>query len=106
MLWVGPRMRPLKSVVFWELIVSPSAVERYDHSGAERACSHRANAATSPTRALPGAGGPLRARDRRAPGESARRSRRIAASPAGAGEEGERAPTVGESTPGTPSSRS
>ena len=44
--------------------------------------------------ALPGAGGLLRARDRRAPGERARRSRRIAASPADAGEEGEWARTV------------
>jgi hypothetical protein len=72
----------------------PSAVDRYDHPGAERACSHRANAATSRTRGLTCGGGPLRARDRRAPGERGRRSRRIAASPADAGEEGEWARTV------------
>ncbi len=44
--------------------------------------------------ALRRVGGPLRARDRRAPGKRARRSRRIAASPADAGEEGEWARTV------------
>jgi hypothetical protein len=38
----------------------PSAVERYDHPGAERACSHRANAATSRTRGLTWGGGLLR----------------------------------------------
>jgi hypothetical protein len=74
--------------------VSPVWGERYDHAGPERACSHRANAATSRTRGLTWGGGPSRARDRRAPGERARRSRRIAASPADAGEEGEWARTV------------
>jgi hypothetical protein len=85
MLWVGPKMR-LKSVVFWELIVTSVYGERHDHDGAERACSHQTNAATSATRGLTWSGDPLRVRDRALPGKERDRLR-IAASPADAGEE-------------------
>jgi Domain of unknown function (DUF4158) len=93
MLWVGPRMR-LKSVVFWELILSSVCGERHDHAGAETACSHRANPATSRMRGLTWGGGSLTSERPPRSGERARRSRRIAASPADAGEEAQWARTV------------